>query len=647
MSGELIASLTLKLNDQGSSAAVRALQAVTRATKETGTVAKSASEAAVSAFRKMASAREVLGIRSEKAIQNEIRQTEAAYQRLAASGTLSMREQARAAETARTAIVKLQNEMGILTTRQKMARAADMAPIVAAGGYAALRTIGKPISRYAELEQAQTDLRISMTNKSGQVSSQYAAILLVAQQLGNKLPGTTRDFVLEAQALKQKGIDDSVISGGGLRAAGYLRVGMGLRNQGEAGELVAKSMHTFGLKDSELEGAADHTFRLHKAFGTKALAIHEANTYMGGTLNQLGWTGAGNMRKVQAMQGMMAMRGIESSVFGTNFADMLSFIARNEVRLKGKGAETREVRHILDKHGIKLNLFDQKGKFVGPDQFIKEMEKFRVLTQKEQVEVFHKLFGAQGERVATALAHGGAKGVAEAEAKVDDIIPLVEAVRQQTETFAGKAEALSGSVDNMLAEMGRPIGEALKPLMDILNTWAGAATSAFKENPMAGAAAAIGGAAASWVAVSGLLRILLGGPGIPVRVVNGLPGLPPVGPGAPPGTPPGTGTGGGIAGAARFAASASMALAPLAAMSWVTDWAGDTSNDKGRTQGLLSLSDMLKQLVGDPTARSRARYEAQRAELQGNSPQVIQIQLDGRTIAEVVNGYNSREAARN
>jgi TP901 family phage tail tape measure protein len=647
MSGELAVSLVLKLKDQGSSAAEQALKKVSGAIKETGTVAKSVSDAAISAFRKMANAREVLGIRSEKAIQNEIRQTEAAYQRLAASGTLSMREQARAAETARTAIVKLQNEMGILTTRQKMARAADMAPIVAAGGYAALRTIGKPIGRYAELEQAQTDLRISMTNKSGQVSSQYAAILLVAQQLGNKLPGTTRDFVLEAQALKQKGIDDSVISGGGLRAAGYLRVGMGLRNQGEAGELVAKSMHTFGLKDSELEGAADHTFRLYKAFGTKALAIHEANTYMGGTLNQLGWTGAGNMRKVQAMQGMMAMKGIESSVFGTNFADMLSFIARNEVRLKGKGAETREVNEILHKRGIKLNLFDKQGKFAGPDQFIKEMEKFRVLTQKEQVEVFHKLFGTQGERVATALAHGGTKGVAEAEAKVDNIIPLVEAVKQMTETFAGKTEALSGSIDNMLAEMGRPIGEALKPLLDILNNWAGAATNAFKENPMAGAAAAIGGAAASWVAVSGLLKMMLGGAGIPVRVVNGLPGMTPGGPSVPPGAPPGTSTGGGLAGAARFVGSATMALAPLAAMSWATEWAGDTSNDKGRTQGLLSLSDTLKQLLGDPTAGSRARYEAQRAELQGGGPQVIQIQIDGRTVAEVLNRHSDRQGSRN
>lgn len=642
MSGELAASFVFKLNDQGSAAAERAIKTIERAFKTTGEAAKSSGSVAISAFQKMASARETLGIRSEKVIQNEIRRTEAAYKRLADSGTLSMREQHRAADAARTAIVKLQNEMGVLTTRQKALRAVNMVPSIIAGGYVAERIISKPLGKFAELEQAQTDLRISMTNKSGQISPQYKAVLGVAQELGNRLPGTTRDFVLEAQALKQQGIDDSVISGGGLRSAGLLRVGMNLSGQGEAAMLVAKSMHTFGLKDSELESAADHTFRLHKAFGQNAQAINESNTYMGGTLNQLGWTGFGNMKKVQAMQGMMAMKGLESSVFGTNFADMLSFVARNETRLKGRGAETAEVNEILGRHGIELNLFDKQGKFASPDQFIKEMEKLQVLTQKEQVEVFHKLFGVQGARVATALVNGGPKGVGEAESKIDNIIPLTEAVKQQTDTFAGKTDALSGSLENMLAEMGRPIGDALKPVLDALNTLAGKATDYFANNPLMGAATAISGAAVAWLAVSGLLRTLLGGVGIPVRVVSGLPGLPPSGIlGAPPS---------GSSGATRalsIAGTFAAATAPLAAMYGVSEWAGDVSHDKERTQGLLGVSQWLKDMLGDPTAASRTRYEERRGELNGG-PTVIEnnIHLDGHQIAKVVNEINSRNARR-
>lgn len=60
----------------------------------------------------MASARGVLGIRSEKEIQNEIRRTEAAYQRLAQSGTASAREQARAYDAMRRKVSDLRSEMG-------------------------------------------------------------------------------------------------------------------------------------------------------------------------------------------------------------------------------------------------------------------------------------------------------------------------------------------------------------------------------------------------------------------------------------------------------------------------------------------------------------------------------------------------------
>lgn len=83
--------------------------------------------------RRMASARETLGIRSEREVQREIHRTEAAYNRLARSGTLSWREQARAARSMREEVTRLKNEMGQLTTRQKLGYAARGVGAVAAG----------------------------------------------------------------------------------------------------------------------------------------------------------------------------------------------------------------------------------------------------------------------------------------------------------------------------------------------------------------------------------------------------------------------------------------------------------------------------------------------------------------------------------
>lgn len=64
-------------------------------------------------------ARETLGVRSETRIQREIRQTEMAYQRLAAAGTMSAREQARAFDAMRVKLAELRREMGQVSALQR------------------------------------------------------------------------------------------------------------------------------------------------------------------------------------------------------------------------------------------------------------------------------------------------------------------------------------------------------------------------------------------------------------------------------------------------------------------------------------------------------------------------------------------------
>src|SRR5690606_15852657 len=71
-----------------------------------------ASRPARDAMRRIARAREQLGMRSERMIQREIDRTGAAYRRLARSGQLSFNEQIRAARQARQRIAELNRELG-------------------------------------------------------------------------------------------------------------------------------------------------------------------------------------------------------------------------------------------------------------------------------------------------------------------------------------------------------------------------------------------------------------------------------------------------------------------------------------------------------------------------------------------------------
>ena len=72
-------------------------------------------------LRRMSSARETLGIRSERNIQREISRTEAAYNRLERSGVLSTREQDRAYQRMQSTVSRLRQEMGeTLRVQEKM-----------------------------------------------------------------------------------------------------------------------------------------------------------------------------------------------------------------------------------------------------------------------------------------------------------------------------------------------------------------------------------------------------------------------------------------------------------------------------------------------------------------------------------------------
>ena len=104
-------------------------------------------------FARMAQARETLGIRSEHRIQQEILRTQAAYQRLASSGTMTWREQQRAAEQMRQTVGRLNAEMGVFSGKQRLVAGAQKAGLMAAGVMAGAAVVAPKVSAFAYDEQ--------------------------------------------------------------------------------------------------------------------------------------------------------------------------------------------------------------------------------------------------------------------------------------------------------------------------------------------------------------------------------------------------------------------------------------------------------------------------------------------------------------
>lgn len=104
-------------------------------------------------YRRMASARETLGIRSEQSIRREINQTLAAYNRLSRSGTMSASEQSRAWTQTQATVARLRRELGE-TERgyQRLARVGKTVGAIGGGLVAGAMVMRKPIENQMQYD---------------------------------------------------------------------------------------------------------------------------------------------------------------------------------------------------------------------------------------------------------------------------------------------------------------------------------------------------------------------------------------------------------------------------------------------------------------------------------------------------------------
>lgn len=145
-------------------AAVRSSQTQVNATEKVATATQSSNKRIEQAYREarksaadLAKAREMLGIRSENAIQQEIRQTRVAYEQLKRSGVASQNELRRASEQTKQRIKELNAELGRSSFGDKAASVGRGLMGVGAGVAA-----GAMVMREPARNQMNFDKRLAM-----------------------------------------------------------------------------------------------------------------------------------------------------------------------------------------------------------------------------------------------------------------------------------------------------------------------------------------------------------------------------------------------------------------------------------------------------------------------------------------------------
>lgn len=328
------------------------------------------------------------------------------------------------------------------------------------------------IKSFVDLEEARTQLKNTLMKSDGTVSPFFKSISDEAVKLGNKLPGTTADFLQMASSMKALGVEEKSIVGGALKSAAYLGSVLKIPYE-EAAEATAKFKQAMGIADSDLLPFIDDIQRMAH-MGVKVGEMSFAFSKLGATMKGLGMSGLKASRDVEPLVGMLIKSGFSGETVGTNLGNII----KNAVRFDGS--------KDLDAMGIKLNFNDAKGNFKGTENMIKELEKLKAIkSDSARLGAVEAIFGkGEASTMANVLINEGSEGLKKFNNQMKIQADINARAASSGATLGAMWESMTGTFTNFLAVVGESFSGEMKGLTSFFSSTSEWLSEIAKEHPM-------------------------------------------------------------------------------------------------------------------------------------------------------------------
>ncbi|KNC92777.1 hypothetical protein [Trabulsiella odontotermitis] len=304
------------------------------------------SEQTISNYRRMANAREMLGISSEKDIQREIQRTEAAYNRLANSGVMSAQEQARAYSAMTAKVAALRKELkGAQHDESSLGKASVGKQMLAvgAGAAAGIHYLAPKITNSSEYSMELMKLSNRVFHGRDAAGRQKGkdeindAVRSAIEQGGGTVPETLVGYegLIASQAYSPAQANQLLP-----------RINMTASSVGaDSGKVaeLASSLHFFQIPFDKIPGALSGVVRMGQMGPVDADVIAE---YGKGMLEQLGSVGGASYQGLRAVLPLAESSALGASTPAqalTNATDLVNDIlspnldsAAKRVKINGK-----------------------------------------------------------------------------------------------------------------------------------------------------------------------------------------------------------------------------------------------------------------------------------------------------------------------
>jgi hypothetical protein len=346
--GNIEVGIALTLSNRASGALRQAEQEAVKGANKAGSATQQAANKAAQAatrgaamqqnsYQRLAQARERLGVRSEHIIQREIDRTRAAYNRLAQSGSMTWREQARAADQMRQRVTALTNEMGKLTGKQRAMGALKFGAAAASGVAAAGYVLKDPIQKAIDF-----DYRLA-----GMANTAFAERDTAGRKVGMKtLEDAVNNAVKEGGGTREGAAEalDAMIASGAVSSSDAIKMLPQLMKAStasgaDAGELAnigIRAMQSFGVSAEELPNVLNMAIAAGQAGGFELRDMARWLPQQMAAAKMSGLSGRNDLSAMLALNQAAAITAGTKDEAGNNVANLLRKINSQDTAAKVK-----------------------------------------------------------------------------------------------------------------------------------------------------------------------------------------------------------------------------------------------------------------------------------------------------------------------
>ena len=355
--------------------------------------------------------------------------------------------------------------------------AAGSAALMAGGNKMAgpLRSV---VGAFMPAENSETQLRASMMTNTGAVGPEFQQILDLATRLGDRLPGTTADFIDMMTMLRRQGMTSKAILGGLGESAAYLGIQLRMPVTAAA-EFASKMQDATQTAEGDMMGLMDTIQRAYY-LGVDPTNMLQGFTKISAVMPFLGEKGLQASKMLAPLLVMMDQTGMAGESAGNAI--------RKVVQLSLDADKLAKTNKMLAGEGIQLNFATKGGKFAGLDNLFAQLDKLKgVDSDVKRIAALKKLYGddAETHQVLNTLMEKGLDGYREVVAKMEAQADLRKRVDSQLKTLSASAEAAQGSFTNMLKDMGATIAPDLVLILNKLGELANSIGAWTRENQTA------------------------------------------------------------------------------------------------------------------------------------------------------------------